>query len=293
MRRLGLTRPDLLGLLGVAVFAGTYPATRLAVGGGVDPLMNASVRILGAGVLAFVVLLVTRTPRPAWGTLPRFALAGAGVGIVFPLCLGFALQIVPASHGAVVMAALPLATTTYACLRGHAWPSGKFWLAGAAAALLVLAFSWRHATGTTEAGVGAADALLVLAMLGAAVGYVEGAKLTTPERPGWQVISWALVALLPFMGPVACWRLTTLTTEVTPVTWTALAYGTVFSMYLGFFPWYRAMQQAGVARISQWQYLQPFLAIAYSVVLLGERVDTVDLALVLAVVGAIAWGRRK
>jgi drug/metabolite transporter (DMT)-like permease len=64
-------------------------------------------------------------------------------------------------------------------------------------------------------------------------------------------------------------------------------------MYLGFFPWYRAMQLAGVARISQLQYLQPFAAIAYAVVLLGERVDTIDIALVLGVVGAIIWGRRR
>ena len=72
----------------------------------------------------------------------------------------------------------------------------------------------------------------------------------------------------------------------------ALGYGTVFSMYLGFFPWYAAMAAIGVARVSQWQYLQPFAAVGYAVVLLGESVDVVDLLLAGGVVASIAWSRR-
>ena len=284
-------RFDLLALLGVAIFAGTYPATRMAVAGGVTPIMNASVRILGAGFLAALVLLALRVVRPAWSTWWRFAVAGAGVGVVFPLALGYALQLVPASHAAVVTACLPLATTAYSGLRGHRLPGRQFWLAGAAASALVLVFSWRHAQASGGLTVGAADALLLLAMTGAAVGYVEGARLTTPERPGWQVISWALVALLPLAAPVAI--LSLLAVHDLPWTaWVALGYGTVFSMYLGFFPWYAAMAAVGVARVSQWQYLQPFAAVGYAVLLLGERVDAVDLVLASGVVATIAWSRR-
>ncbi len=296
--RWGITRADLLGLLGVAIFAGTYPATRIAMAGGVDPVMNASVRILGAGVLAALVLAVTRHLHPGWVRWPRwvelpgFLGVGVGVGLVFPLGLGYALQQVPASHGAVVMAALPLATTVYACLRGGAvWPGLRFWCAGLGAAVLVLGFAWRHGGGqVAEAMPLLADGLLLLAMLGAAMGYVEGSRLTTATRPGWQVISWALVLLAPVVAPVAFISLTQ-AQGISAAAWAGLGYGTLFSMYLGFFPWYRAMQLAGVARISQIQYLQPFLAITYAVILLGERVDLVDLLLVMGVVGTIAWGR--
>lgn len=285
-----LTRPDALGLLGVAIFAGTYPATRLAVQGGIDPIFNATCRILAAGILAAIVLRLTRAAKPACQELVPLFAVGCGVGLIFPLGLGYALLSVPSSHAAVIMAALPLATTAYACLRGHAWPAPRFWGAGLIAAGLVLTFSWRHAQ--SSGAVGAADALLVVAMIGAAIGYVEGARLTSAQRPGWQVISWALVLVFPLVAPVAIWCLIQSAATITPVAWGALAYGSVFSMYLGFFPWYRAMQLAGVARISQWQYLQPFTAIAYSVILLNEHIDGIDLALVVAVIGAIAWGRR-
>ncbi len=300
---LKLTRPDLLGLLGVAIFAGTYPATRLAMLGGIDPLFNATCRIMGAGMLAALVLSLAHrygsaVAKPARAEVLPLLAVGLGVGLIFPLGLGYALRTVPASHGAVVMAALPLATTLYACLRGHAWPTSRFWLAGCGAAALVLAFSWRHAHGVSD-GIGVssgyADLLLVIAMLGAAIGYVEGARLTTPQRPGWQVISWALVLLAPVVTPLALWCLSRTLSDghaITTSAWMALGYGTLFSMYLGFFPWYRAMQLAGVARISQWQYLQPFTAIAYAVLLLNEHIDSIDLALVLGVILAIAWGRR-
>ena len=295
--RINLTKADLLGLLGVAIFAGTYPATRLAVMGGIDPLLNATCRVMGAGVLAAIVLRLayltgTTVTRPSRAELIPLLAVGVGVGLVFPLGLGYALLNVPASHGAVVMAALPLVTTLYSCLRGQAWPSRRFWFAGCGAALLVIAFSWRHGAANGSAGDGGfSDLLLIIAMCGAAVGYVEGARLTTPQRPGWQVISWALVLLVPVVSPFAIWFLIS-AGQITPVAWVALGYGTLFSMYLGFFPWYRAMQLAGVARISQWQYLQPFTAISYAVILLNEHIDGIDLALVLGVILAIAWGRR-
>lgn len=285
-------RYDLLALLGVAIFAGTYPATRLAMAGGVTPLMNASVRIAGAGILAALVLFLTRAAWPERRTWWRYLVTGAGVGVVFPLALGYALQLVPASHAAVVTACLPLATTAYAGLRGHTLPGRRFWQAGALASVLVLAFSWRHAQVGISSSVGLADGLLLLAMAGAAVGYVEGARLTTASRPGWQVISWALVGLLPWVAPVAlaCWL--RLDHQVPWTAWGALGYGTVFSMYLGFFPWYAAMAAIGVARVSQWQYLQPFAAVGYAVMLLGESVDVVDLLLAGGVVASIAWSRR-
>lgn len=295
--RFSLTKPDLLGLLGVAIFAGTYPATRLAVMGGIDPLLNATCRVMGAGALAAIVLRLAHltgitVTRPSRAEFIPLLAVGVGVGLVFPLGLGYALLNVPASHGAVVMAALPLVTTLYSCLRGQAWPSNRFWLAGCGAAFLVIVFSWRHASANGSTGEGGfSDLLLIVAMFGAAVGYVEGARLTTPQRPGWQVISWALVLLVPVVSPLAIWLLIT-AGQITPVAWVALGYGTLFSMYLGFFPWYRAMQLAGVARISQWQYLQPFTAITYAVILLNERIDGIDLALVLGVILAIAWGRR-
>jgi len=284
-----MQRHDLSALVAVALFAGTFPATRLAMAGGVTPLMNMAGRLAGAAVLAAVVLLVVRSAWPTRSEWRGLAVAGLGVGVVFPWALSQALTTVGASHAAVVMACLPLVSTFYAGWRGHVPPPRRFWVAGGVAGALVLVFVRRHAP--PGAGLDPADLLLLLAMAGAAVGYVEGARLTTPTRPGWQVISWMLVACLPLSLPLTAISLAQ-APAITASAWAGLAYATVFSMYVGFFPWYAAMAALGVARVSLWQYLQPFLAMAYAVVLLGETLDGIDLLLALGVVGAIAWGRR-
>ena len=88
---------------------------------------------------------------------------------------------------------------------------------------------------------------------------------------GWEVISWALVFSAPVMlvlvllsgrstGPPA------------PSAWAGFLYVSVFSMFLGFFAWNKGMAMGGIAKIGQIQLLQPFVALAASAALLGERV---------------------
>ena len=47
----------------------------------------------------------------------------------------------------------------------------------------------------------------------------------------------------------------------------------VFSMWLGFFAWYRGLALGGTVRVSQVQLVQPFLSMLFAVPLLGERLD--------------------
>jgi drug/metabolite transporter (DMT)-like permease len=53
----------LLGFIGMAIFGGTLPATRLAVSG-FDPLALTALRTAIAGLCALVLLLVLRRPLP-------------------------------------------------------------------------------------------------------------------------------------------------------------------------------------------------------------------------------------
>jgi len=66
----------------------------------------------------------------------------------------------------------------------------------------------------------------------------------------------------------------------------------LFSMWLGFFAWYRGLAQGGVMRVSQMQLLQPFLALLFAVPILGERLDAVTVGFALAVVAVVFVGRR-
>ena len=74
--------------------------------------------------------------------------------------------------------------------------------------------------------------------------------------------------------------------------WGGFAYVTLFSMWLGFFAWYRGLALGGVLRVSQVQLLQPFLALLFAVPVLGERLDGVTVVFALAVMAVVVAGKR-
>jgi 2-aminoadipate transaminase len=103
----------------------------------------------------------------------------------------------------------------------------------------------------------------------AAVGYGYGARLSQRMRAE-HVICWALVIALPLTLPLA-W----LDAPQRPCrpAWWGFGYVAVFSMWLGFFAWYRGLALGGTVRVSQVQLVQPFLSMLFAVPLLGERLD--------------------
>ncbi len=115
----------LLGFLGMCLFAGTLPATRLAVAG-FDPWFLTAARAAIAGALGLIVLIVRRRrlpPRALW--LEMLAAAICTV-VGFPLFAALAMMTVPASHGGVVLGILPLATAAAAAIFAHERPSFGF-----------------------------------------------------------------------------------------------------------------------------------------------------------------------
>lgn len=278
-----------LGALGVAIFALSIPMTRLASGSADSPQLPAVFVAIGraalAGLLAAVYLVLVRAPRPR-GAQWR-ALAGTAAGVVFgwPLFLGFAVLHVDAVHAAVVTGVLPLATAAIGAAVLRQRPSPGFWLCALAGAALVLAFAaWKGGSRLAPA-----DGLLLLAVLSASAGYVSGARLSASMKPE-HVISWVLVISLPLTVPIA-WA-TWPVQPVRAVSWLGFGYVALFSMWLGFFAWYRGLALGGTVRVSQVQLLQPFLSMLFAVPLLGERLDLATVAFALAVMATVFVGRR-
>ena len=112
--------------------------------------------------------------------------------------MALAVQTVDASHGGVVMGALPIATAFVAVLITHERPKPLFWIASIAGAALVVAFALRQGGGALTSG----DLLLFAAVAASAIGYAFSGRLTA-RMPGWEVISWALVIALPISLPAA------------------------------------------------------------------------------------------
>ncbi len=281
-----------LGTLGVVIFALTLPMTRLAVGTLEDPQMSglfiALGRALVAAVLSAAFLVATRAPWPRREDWLPLAITSGGVVFGFPLFTSVAMRYVEAVHASVIVGVLPLATAAVGALLHRQRPSAGFWACAALGSSLVVAFAMLR-SGSAGLSIHPADALLLAAMGCAAVGYGYGARLSQRMRAE-HVICWALVIAVPFTLPGAL--LTWPQAALAPGAWWAFAYVAVFSMWLGFFAWYRALAIGGTVRVSQVQLIQPFVSMLFAVPLLGESLDAVTVGFSLAVIATVFIGKK-
>ena len=278
-----------LGALAVLAFSFSLPATRLAVGE-LDPWFVAFGRAVGAGVLALVFLRWQRAPRPSVAQLRRLVLVATGIVVAFPLFTSLALRVQTSAHGAVVIAGLPMATAVFAVARGGERPSRQFWLASAAGLVAVLVFV--ATTGAVSGGIERGDVFLLLAVALCGMGYAEGGALAR-ELGGARTVCWALVIALPVTVPIAAVVATAADFgEVGPSAWFGFGYLTVVSMFLGFFAWYAGMARGGVAKVGQVQLAQPVLTLAWSALLLHERVTLWTAVAALVVLGCVVQTQR-
>lgn len=276
----------MLACLGMLTFSFTFPATAEALHGFSAYLIGIG-RAAAAAVLAGCWLLIRRVPVPPRPDLVPLLIVAAGVVIGFPLLTALALQHVTSSHAAVVTGLLPVATAVLGTLRARERPGPLFWAAAAAGAVIVAAYLLRGGPGRFSAS----DLLLLGSLVAGGAAYAEGAVLAR-RMPGWQVISWALVLALPVTAGVTA--AAAVASPPHPGLRAAAGFGyvSVFSMFLGFFAWYRGLADAGVARASQVQLAQPLLTVLWSALLLGERLTGWLLVTAAGVLACVAVAQR-
>ena len=206
------------GFLGMLIFSGSLPATRVAVAA-FDPVFLTVARAGIAGLLGLALLLVFRQKRPERSDLISLAVVACGVVIGFPLLTALALKHITAAHSVVFVALLPLSTAIFGVLRGGERPQPAFWLFSAFGAALVAGFALARASGASPVG----DLLMLAAIIVCGLGYAEGGRLSR-KLGGWQVISWALVLSLPVMAPLALITMPSTWADVGGSAWMGLAY---------------------------------------------------------------------
>ncbi|RLZ09473.1 DMT family transporter [Acinetobacter sp. 2JN-4] len=275
------------GLIGVVIFAGSLPATRVAVMD-FSPTFLTAARAAIAGVLGLILILLSRQKLPNrkdW--MPLFYVA-IGVVIGFPLFTALALQYVSAAHSIVFVGLLPLATAVFGVLRGGERPNFVFWLFAILGAALVFAYmliqtqSWLFNYG---------DIFMLLAIILCGFGYAEGGKLSK-HLGGWQVICWALILMLPVMLVISYFYMPI---SFEQISWSAalgLAYVSIFSMLIGFFFWYKGLALGGIAAVGQLQLLQPIFGLAIAAVILHEQVSMTMLVVTIAVIACVTCAKK-
>ena len=119
----------LLGVLGVIVFAGSLPASRIAVTE-VSPYFLTAMRAMLAGLGGAVD--AHRDAQAAAAAASVVAAAGRApftIVLGFPLLSAVAMVTVPSAQGGVILGIMPLMTTAAAAVIEGERPSPGFWVA--------------------------------------------------------------------------------------------------------------------------------------------------------------------
>ncbi|MBA8902332.1 DMT family transporter [Phyllobacterium sp. P30BS-XVII] len=277
------------GFVGMLIFSGSLPATRVAVAD-FDPVFLTVARATIAALLGLTMLLAFREKRPAKADLMSLFVVALGVVVGFPLLTALALRHVTSAHSIVFIGLLPLATAIFGVLRGGERPRPVFWIFSCLGSLFVVSFALFQ--GVTASLTG--DLLMFAAVIVCGLGYAEGAQLSR-RLGGWQVISWALVLSLPLMLLLTLYTMPHDWGSIGQGAWLGLAYVSLFSMLIGFIFWYRGLAQGGIAAVGQLQLLQPFFGLVLAATVLHETVGwsmiLVTMAVILCVAGAKRFAR--
>lgn len=274
------------GFLGMLIFSGSLPATRLAVAD-FDPVFLTVVRAAIAGLIAVALLVFIRVQRPGRADAMSFLIVAFGVVVGFPLMTALALQHMTAAHSIVYIALLPLMTALFGVLRGGERPRLAFWLFSALGSALVAGFIFRDGFDAVTVG----DLYMLVAIAVCGLGYAEGGVLSR-KFGGWQVICWALVVALPIMLALSLMFMPTTVSDVGQSAWFGLGYVSLFSMLIGFVFWYRGLAQGGIAAVGQLQLLQPFFGLLIAAIILGESISMAMIGTAILVVFCVFAAKR-
>ncbi len=276
------------GLLGVFLFSGGIPATRLAVLE-LPAIFVGAGRAMVAGLLAAVLLLLVPVVRPTRRDWAGLVIVAFGAVFAYPILSAVALQHMSSNHATLISALMPLMTAMFGAYLGKQRLKPGFWWCAVASSALVISYNLSQ---QQASAVSIGDATMFFACLCCGLAYAKGALLAK-TLGSWQVICWALVLSLPITMPLTLWQL--LQIDVSTVSaggWYGFAYLALFSMFLGFFAWYKGLALGGVAQVSQLQQLSPFLAIFWAHWWLGELILPMQIGVAVLLVSLILLGRR-
>ena len=227
---------------------------------------------------------------PQKSDLMNFSIISLCLTIGFPLSLSYGLIYSTSIHAGVILAFLPLATAIFASFYFKQRASIGFWLCALVGSIIIIIYILIHNQNiNSNFKISHYDILFCIAVIAAAVGYNFGAKLTKNMLSA-DVISWALVLALPLHFILAIYYFPK--SEISIIAWFGFFYTALFSQWIGFFAWYKALDLGGAVRVSQIQLLMPFLTFAFSIFFLGEILDSLAIVFSAIIIFLIYVSRR-
>jgi O-acetylserine/cysteine efflux transporter len=289
VRERGIALAILVAVVVNVAWASTPVVTRLAVED-LEPLLVAVLRTVLAGLLVAPILLATRQGLPVVRRGRTLLFVSAVTAFVaFPILFTLGQERTSATHGAIILAALPVFTGAYVALVRRRRPSPS-WLVGCGIALAGEAaiVALRVGGGDAEPTL-SGDLLILAAALIVALGYVAGALLGQRGYRSAATTFWGVAIGAVLVAPLGVGLLAADgVPDADATAWAAVVFLAVVTSIVGYVGWYWALARGGIARIATIQFIQPVSGIVLAALVLGERLTPL-LAVAAAVVLAGVW----
>lgn len=285
---------QLPALAAVVIWGAAFPIVKFALAE-FPVLAYAALRPVIAVAVLFGLLWVRGEPlgieRGDWR---RLLAAGYGGMALFQLCFILGLGYTSASHSALLLCTSPLLGAVALWLTRKE-PVSLRSLAGLLLGLTGVALVVVQADPSGTASL-TGDLLTLLAALGWVGVTVLPGSLVARYGPV-KVTAWLLLAGATVLVAIG-WREMLVAVRQPPslLAWLSLLYSAVVAMVLANVLWQRAVRALGSTQTLVFFYLQPVIAILLAAVVLGERLNPLQLtggAITLLGVGLVQRHRRS
>ena len=264
----------IFGFVGILIFSLTPPATKIALGpdnNALTPEFITFGRSALAGIMSLIYLFFFKKKKPSVKYIFNILIVALSLSVGFPLFLSLGLIHSTSTHAAVILTLMPLMTAVFASFYFKQKASLGFWICAIIGCIVVIIYTLIHGKSNNQIiEFSYSDILFFISVIAGATGYVFGAKLTK-IMGSVDVISWALALAMPFHLALAVYYFPI--KEIPIISWIGFLYAALFSQWIGFFAWYKALDLGGAVRVSQIQLFMPFLTFFFSIILLGETLD--------------------
>lgn len=277
----------------VVIWGASPFATKLGVAD-TDPLLVGLLRTIVAASVSIPLTFLGRVRFPgSRRELGWLAVSATGGFVIFPVFFSLGLQLSTASHGALLIATLPVWTGLVAAGLDRRMPA-RGWLFGCTLALAGTAALIAERSGF-EGGSDPVfgDLIIVVGCVACAFGYVAGAKLSG-SLGSWSTTMWGVTigsALgLPILLIARGWESVT---HVGPAGWIAVFYLAFIVTVIGYIVWYWALSKGGVTRVAPAQFFLPVVGVALAVIFLDERLTAVGVGAAIVILVGVRMTQRS
>ena len=284
------TTVEAMLLTTIVLWALNLTVSRYILVHGFEPLAYGSVRYgLAALVFATLTLAVERSLRIGRRDVP-LVIAAAAVLYVNQVGFVYALDTTSASVLALILGATPIFAALAGLALGTETLPSRFW-AGA-----ILSFSGVALVALGSGGEVTGDLGGVLLGILTAATWAAYSMLVTPLMRTYSASRISSVVLALAWIPITITGAAQLRSQDWALgweVWALLVFATLGPLVMTNILWFRSLDRIGPSRATLAANLQPFLAAAIAVVLLGESLDPVELGGGVLIAAGILVARRR